>query len=242
MASPSSPGPSPPQDRGRPTHPLGSRARVLLTSVFGPFARDDEYGSRKINPMELWHNQVTRVQGPFSLRMFNRSWGLMMIQANTEASCVLLDFPTLDRFVQEIEDHQYDVVGISAIPPNVLKLEAMCRLVRRHQPEATIVVGGHVASIASLEKRVDADWIVQGEGIRWLRLFLGEDPDRPIRHPQIKTGVNIRTMGSTAGSHTFPPTATLIPGVGCPLGCNFCSTSAMFGGKGKFVVVLRDGR
>ena len=36
-----------------PRHPLGSRARVLLTSVFGPYAQDDEYGSRIINPMEL---------------------------------------------------------------------------------------------------------------------------------------------------------------------------------------------
>jgi len=28
---------------------------------------------------------------------------------------------------------------------------------------------------------------------------------------------------------------TIIPSVGCPLGCNFCTTSAFFGGKGKFV-------
>jgi len=35
--------------------------------------------------MELYHNQVTRVQGGFSLRMFHRSWGLMLIQANLEA-------------------------------------------------------------------------------------------------------------------------------------------------------------
>lgn len=63
------------------THPLGSKARVLLTSVFGPYAQDDEYGSRKMNPMELYHNQVTREQGPFSLLMFHRSWGLMWIQA-----------------------------------------------------------------------------------------------------------------------------------------------------------------
>ena len=55
-------------------HRLGFRAKVLLTSVFGPYAQDDEYGSRKMNPMELYHNQVTRVQGPFSLRMFHRSW------------------------------------------------------------------------------------------------------------------------------------------------------------------------
>jgi radical SAM superfamily enzyme YgiQ (UPF0313 family) len=226
-----------PQD----THPLGSRTKVLLTSVFGPFARDDEYGSRKINPMELWHNQVTRVQGPFSLRMFNRSWGLMMIQANIEAPCVLLDFPTLDRFVSEIREHHYDVVGISAIPPNVLKVEEMCRVVRKYQPEATIVVGGHVVNLAGIEDRVDADWIVRGEGVRWFRRFLREDPERHVYHPRIKTGVNVHTMGSTAGSHTFPPTATVIPSVGCPLGCNFCSTSALFGGKGNFISFYETG-
>jgi len=48
-------------------HPKGTRARVLLTSVFKPFATDDEFGSRRINPVELYHNQVTREQGPFSL-------------------------------------------------------------------------------------------------------------------------------------------------------------------------------
>ena len=57
-------------------HPKGTRARVLFSSVFGPYAQDDEFGSRKINPMELYHNQVTREQGPFSLRMFHRSWGI----------------------------------------------------------------------------------------------------------------------------------------------------------------------
>src|ERR1017187_3138654 len=76
--------------------------RILLTSVFGPYAQDDEYGSRAINPMELYHNQVTRSQGPFSLRMFHRSWGLMLIQANIDAPCTLLDFPKLDRFIEEL--------------------------------------------------------------------------------------------------------------------------------------------
>ena len=54
-------------------HPKGTRARVLLSSVFGPYAQDDQFGSRAINPMELYHNQVTRAQGVFSLRMFHRS-------------------------------------------------------------------------------------------------------------------------------------------------------------------------
>jgi hypothetical protein len=48
-------------------------ACVLLASVFGPYARDDEFSSRSINPMELYHNQVTRAQGTFSLRMFHVS-------------------------------------------------------------------------------------------------------------------------------------------------------------------------
>ncbi len=77
-----------------PVHPRGNRARVLFASVFGPYAQDDAYGSRLINPMELYHNQVTRVQQGFSLRTFNRSWGLMLMQVNLEAPCTLLDFPT----------------------------------------------------------------------------------------------------------------------------------------------------
>ncbi len=34
---------------------------VLQTSVSGPCAQDDEWGSRRINPMELYHSHVTRV-------------------------------------------------------------------------------------------------------------------------------------------------------------------------------------
>jgi hypothetical protein len=69
--------------------------------------------------MELYHNQVTRGQGEFSLRMFHRSWGLMMIQHNISAPCTLLDFPTLERFEREVRDGNYDVVGISSIIVNV---------------------------------------------------------------------------------------------------------------------------
>ena len=52
----------------RPAYSLRSQAPVLLVSVFGPYAQDDQYGSRLINPMELFHNQVTRVQHAFSFR------------------------------------------------------------------------------------------------------------------------------------------------------------------------------
>ncbi len=224
-----------------PRHPLGSRARVLLSSVFGPYARDDEHGSRAINPMELYHNQVTRMQGAFSIRMFHRSWGLMMIQANLEAPTTLLDFPSLERFEEEIRTVPYDVIGISSILPNIHKVELMCELVRRHRPRATIVVGGHLANRPGLRELIDADHIVAGEGVRWFRAFLGERVDAPIRHPLILSAFESQTMGVPFGRGRQETAATLIPSVGCPLGCNFCSTSAMFGGKGRFVSFYEDG-
>jgi hypothetical protein len=112
------------------THPLGPKASVLFSSVFGPYAQNDEFGSRSINPMELYHNQVTRVQGEFSIRMFHRSWGLMMIQKNLANPSTLLDFPTREQFAAELKANRYDIVGISGIIVNIGKVREMCRIVR----------------------------------------------------------------------------------------------------------------
>ena len=222
-------------------HPKGSRARVLLTSVFGPYARDDEFGSRSVNPMELYHNQVTREQGPYSLRMFHRSWGIMFIQANISAPSTLLDFPAREHFERELKAHHYDIVGISSIIMNVGKVREMCRMVRRLSPHSTIVVGGHVTSIPGIEHLIDADHIVRGEGVSWMRRFLGEDPSAPIRHPRIVSGFGHRVMGLKLPSRFTSTCATIIPSVGCPMGCNFCATSAFFGGKGRFTNFLETG-
>ena len=222
-------------------HPKGKEARVLLTSVFGPYAQDDEFGSRRVNPMELYHNQVTRAQGSFSLRMFHRSWGILMIQQNISAPSTALDFPTREAFAKELTENHYDIVGISSIIVNVGKVREMCRMVRKLSPGSTIVVGGHVAAIPGLAQMIDADHIVRGDGISWMRAFLGEDVSAPIQHPHIVSGFGVRAMGikvPTAPGHTA---ATIIPSVGCPLGCNFCTTSAFFGGKGKFLNFYQTG-
>jgi radical SAM superfamily enzyme YgiQ (UPF0313 family) len=222
-------------------HPKGSRARVLLTSVFGPYARDDEFGSRSINPMELYHNQVTRMQGPFSLRMFHRSWGIMMIQANISAPCTVLDFPTREIFARELKTGNYDVVGISSIIVNVGKVREMCRMARELSPQSQIVVGGHVTAIPGIEEMVDADEYVRGEGIAWMRRYLGEDENAPIIHPQIVSGFGRRFLGLKMPEWFGSSAATIIPSVGCPMGCNFCTTSAFFGGKGKQIDFLENG-
>ncbi|HIJ40831.1 MAG TPA: B12-binding domain-containing radical SAM protein [Deltaproteobacteria bacterium] len=225
----------------QPVHRLGTRARVLLSSVFGPYAQDDAYGSRKINPMELYQNQVTRTQGAFSLRMFHRSFGLMLLQANIDAPCTLLDFPSENRFIEELQNSSYDIVGISAIIPNIGKAKRMCDLVREHQPNATIVVGGHVVNKENIHEIIDADHIVQGDGVQWFRKFLGQDEAAPVRHPVVYSANGTRIMGVPLNEKTGDTAAILIPSVGCPVGCNFCSTSAMFGGKGKFLSFYETG-
>jgi radical SAM superfamily enzyme YgiQ (UPF0313 family) len=229
------------REKQQPVHPLESRARVLLTSVFGPYARDDEYGSRRLNPMELYQNQVTRVQGGFSLRMFHRSFGLMMIQNNLDAPCTLLDFPTLDSFTEEITRNSFDVIGIGAIIPNIGKVKKMCELIRRHQPAATIVIGGHISNKEGLNRLIDADHIVRGEGVRWFQRYLGQDDKPPIKHPLAISGFSGKMMGIDLGNRPGGTAAILIPSVGCPMGCNFCSTSALFGGKGKFINFFETG-
>ncbi|HMD16704.1 MAG TPA: radical SAM protein [Terriglobales bacterium] len=223
------------------THPKRSHARILLSSVFGPYAQDDEFGSRSINPMELYHNQVTRAQGSFSLRMFHRSWGIMMIQENVSAPCSVLDFPTRKAFARELTTNHYDIVGISAIIVNVGKVREMCRMVRELSPDSVIVVGGHVAAIPGVETMIDADHIVRGEGISWMRQYLGEEEHAPIKHPMIVSGLETRIMGMRLPNRKGGTAATIIPSVGCPMGCNFCTTSAFFGGKGKFVNFYETG-
>jgi hypothetical protein len=133
-------------------HPKGSQARILLSSVFGPYAQDDEFGSRSINPMELYHNQVTRAQGSFSLRMFHRSRGIMMIQSNISAPCAVLDFPTREDFARQLKTNHYDVVGITGIIVNVAKVREMCCMTPELSPHSVIVV-------AQVSKIWDSAWL-----------------------------------------------------------------------------------
>ena len=74
-------------------------------------------------------------------------------------------------------------------------------MVRRLSPQSTIVVGGHVAAIPGIEKMIDADHIVRGDGISWMRRYLGEDEAAPIEHPEIVSGFDVRTLGMKLPQH-----------------------------------------
>ena len=132
-------------------------------------------------------------------------------------------------------------MGISSIIVNFSKVREMCRMVRELSPDSVIVIGGHVAATPGLEHMIDADHIVRGEGIAWMRQYLGEDVTAPIRHPEIVSGLKTRIMGINLPEKKGGTAATIIPSVGCPMGCNFCTTSAFFGGKGKFINFYETG-
>jgi hypothetical protein len=70
---------------------------------------------------------------------------------------------------------------------------------------------------------------------------LGQDPNAPVRHIEAYSGYGSRVMGHSLRDKPGDTAAIVIPSVGCPLGCNFCSTSALFGGKGKSVNFYETG-
>ena len=209
--------------------------KILLTSVFGPYGVDDEYG-RKENINELFHNQVTREQGLFSLRFNHQSFGLYLMAENINARTTVLDFPSQRRFIRELKRGDYDYVGISFILVNFIKAQRMARLVRQLSPRSKIILGGHGASIPDIAERVDCDHLCRGEGVAFMRELLGQDPRLPISHPIMSTAFSKRLMGIPLPANGV----VLMPGVGCPNGCRFCCTSHFFGGR--YTPLLRTGR
>jgi len=205
--------------------------KILFTSVFKPYGVDNEY-SRKENIMELFHNQITREQGIFSLRHNHRSFNLYLLAENISVPSTVLDFPSLKRFIKEIKKG-YDYVGISFITPNFSKTKKMAELIRQHAPKSKIILGGHGTQIPGLEKLIDCDHIVRGEGISWLREFFGEPVDAPIKHPILPAADNKRFMGIPMKDKSV----VLLPGVGCVNGCRFCSTTHLF--KFKYTPFLK---
>jgi len=207
--------------------------KLLLTSVFGPYGVDDEFGEKE-NKMELFHNQVTREQGIFSYRFNHGSQGLYFLADNIDMPTAVLDFPSFKRFKKELKKG-YDYIGISFIIPNFKKAKEMARAVRKLSPKSKIILGGHGVNIPNIENMIDHDFICKGEGVYFLRRLFGEKADKPIRHPLEYSSFNRQVMGAPWA----PDAGILITGVGCPNKCRFCATSHFFG---SYIPYLKTGQ
>lgn len=208
--------------------------KLLLTSVFGPYGVNDEYG-RKDNKMELFHNQITREQGIFSYRFHHNSFGLFFLAENLETPSTVLDFPSLDVFRKELEK-RYEYIGISFIIPNFKKTQKMIEIIREVSPESKIILGGHGVNIPDIKSRIDADYFCKGDGVVFLRKLFKEDIYAPITHPLVHSSFNRKVMGVP-----LPKTSgVLIPGVGCPNKCRFCATTHFFNDYTPYLQTGRD--
>jgi radical SAM superfamily enzyme YgiQ (UPF0313 family) len=196
--------------------------KLLLTSVFGPYGVNDEYG-RKNNKMELFHNQVTKEQGVFSYRFHHSSFGLHFLAANIETPTTVLDFPSHKRFARELKKG-YDYIGISFIIPNFKKAQKMAKMIRTLSPNTKIILGGHGTNIPDIENLMEHDYICRGEGIRFLRELFDEDVQAPVKHPLLYSSYNRELLGVRIPNGS----GVLVPGVGCENRCRFCATSHFF--------------
>jgi len=200
--------------------------RVLLSSVFKPFAVNDVY-SRKESIHELWHNQITKAQGIYSPRHSFVSFGLHCIANNLGMPCTVLDFPTQARFIREIKKG-YDYVGISAITPNFQKVKWMTAKIREISPGSKIVLGGFCADIPDLSSLLDVDYICAGEGISFMRELLGLPPEFEFKNPDMSFDLRELFGAPVFGMIKNPQ---IIVGLGCSYSCDFCCPSHFFGRK-----------
>lgn len=195
-------------------------AKLLLTSVIRPFGGPGEGDSVGA---ELFHAQVTRAQGPFSLRQVIRCWAIDYLAENLLTPTVTLHYPSGDELVHELRGGDYTHVGINFVVATFHKLRQMVELVRRHAPGARIVLGGYGTVLPDQLLTPLADAICREEGVGYLRRLLGEPADRPLRHPHAPIPA-IEVLGLPSRAVVGHVTA----GLGCENGCDFCCTSHFF--------------
>jgi radical SAM superfamily enzyme YgiQ (UPF0313 family) len=204
--------------------------KILLTTVCGPFGVDSDDCTRHVMP-ELFHAQVTRSQGIFSLRSTYISYGLEYIAKNITTPAVVLQYPDMKQFKLELKKG-YDYVGISFVITTFEKMKKMCRVVKEVSPETKIILGGYGTMLPECDQY--GDYVCREEGVGFMRRLLGEvHNDEPKKH--VEYPIETRIFG-------FPVLkgATILGGLGCPHGCEFCSTSHYH--KKRHIPFLKTGK
>ena len=181
--------------------------------------------SRKESIIELFHNQLTKYQGIYSLRTSYDSYGIHAIANNLGIPCTVLDFPTQQRFIREIKKG-YDYVGISSIMQNFQKVKWMVEQTRRFAPRSKIIIGGFCAAIPNLQEILDVDYVCIGDGISFMRELLGISAEFEFKNPQVFTSFRELLGVPLLGILKIPH---IVVGTGCSYGCDFCSPSHFFG-------------
>lgn len=203
--------------------------KILLSTVTKPFYIDSDDCTFQTQP-ELFHGQITLAQGLFSIRTYSGGFGLEYIASNIKPKTVVLNYPSEKEFVRELKK-SYDYVGISYVICTHKKMEKMCELVREHAPNSKLILGGYGTTVPGADEL--ADYVCREEGVTFMRRLLKEDIDAPREHPVIPEYKKIMNVTINQGS-------ILLAGLGCPNGCDFCSTSHFY--NCKHIPLLETGK
>lgn len=202
--------------------------RVLLTTVHRPLGVESDNCTANISA-EMYHAQVTRAQGIFSIRAQCTGWGLDFIAANLQTPVTVLHYPTRRRLFRELR-RGYDYVGIGFVMCTWPKARELCQWVREVAPASRIVLGGYGTVLTECDQH--ADYVCREEGASFFRRLLGEPPVDRFDMPAITRTLRVMSV-------TTRPEAIVAAGLGCSRGCDFCCTSHFF--QRRTIPLLRTG-
>ncbi len=197
-------------------------ARVLLSNV-----RPDPVANGLVaSLMDPFGERFTRGQGLFTLTGHLHHVGTHLIAQNIQAPTVVLEYPTLSDFRDEVRKG-FDVIGISFMIHHTERALEMCRIARAEAPHSTVTLGGHGtlnldAAVPAAEQRVLFDHVCRGDGVPFMRALLGEPVDAPVRQ-----GVFPRNGMAPPWLTRYPPgiVVPLVAGFGCTWRCEFCASA-----------------
>jgi len=197
--------------------------RILLSTVPGP--------RELVDGVDLYDIMAARLA--------RGCWALYLIAENLRAQVTVLENPTWEDFESEVRKG-YDYFGTQLMAAYFPQTVRMLEIVRSRSPETVTVGGGYGGLYVSdppegeyteLARRIEqlTDHFCQEEGVRWFRRLIGDEPaERPIRQRFLPAGGNaIKGLEQLARARQ----PTVLAGLGCPNGCEFCVTSAFYRGK-----------
>ncbi len=220
--------------------------RVLLTNPYGPY--DLEWGQ---NQYDILGSRLQRGQGPFTLSSRTPCLALYLIAENLNAQTTVMEYPHIEDFVEELKKG-YDFLGIQIISMTINKAARMVRIAKEVAPQTKVVIGGYgvlqLSDPPPGEKSGDgeyilrnADYICREEGVGFMRKLLNDQPvNRPITQKFIP--LNSTSFPGLEGYSVSSKTmgAMALVALGCPNGCEFCCTSAMFKKQKTYVATPEE--
>jgi hypothetical protein len=202
--------------------------RILLTTPTYPYPTLPSNDSIT----DATGQRFTKGNDLFTIISHTHCFANHILAQNIEAPSLVLEYPRWEDFTAEV-DRGYPIIGISSYPPHLDRVMEMCRYIRRRSPASKILLGSYAAMAFQAvydreQQRELVDHVVLGEGVRWLREFLGEPTNRPVRQALMPKAGGAPPYISRYPSGTI---GFLVSGLGCVGGCDFCSTTALFSRK-----------